>query len=229
MVFVERVIFLQQFSIEEKIISDGFLQNEKLKRKWIIGQLQKYYIIPNDPNLFDEHFFKNKPYHYMWTVLLREIKMMSKIEKSRNLTKTEKQKIIKQKEIFINKNLILAMLNDFDHQSKQTESSFIEKTKNNIENSRSYSEIEKQVEIFIKKINPKKYHYFKKPEIWKNAFKRIGLYHTFEEIIKYQNYRFSENDTINESLNTLSTLLQETDLTGINKLLPQITKLLGSE
>ena len=121
------------------------------------------------------------------------------------------------------------MLNDFDHQSKQTESSFIEKTKNNIENSRSYSEIEKQVEIFIKKINPKKYHYFKKPEIWKNAFKRIGLYHTFEEIIKYQNYRFSENDTINESLNTLSTLLQETDLTGINKLLPQITKLLGSE
>ena len=62
MVFVERVIFLQQFSIEEKIISDGFLQNEKLKRKWIIGQLQKYYIIPNDPNIFDEHFFKNKPY-----------------------------------------------------------------------------------------------------------------------------------------------------------------------
>lgn len=195
--------------IEKMILSDGFLQNEQLKRKWIIGQIYRYYIVSDTANDFTNHFFKNKPYSYIWTVLLREIKMLKKIEKSRNLNGKEKQRNIKRKEIFINKSLIINMLNDYDKQSNYDNHSITEQTKNAVKTSRSYSYIEKCITDFLKKVNPSKHKNFQKPDIWQNAFVGNGLYYTLEDMIKYQGYRFSENESMYESLKTLDKLIQK--------------------
>lgn len=195
--------------IEKMILSDGFLRNEQLKRKWIIGQIYKYYITSDTKNDFTNHFFKNKPYSYVWTVLLREIKMFKKIEKSRNLSEKEKRQNIRKKEIFINRSLILNMLNDYDEQSDHNDHNTTEQTKIAVKTSRSYANIEKHIAEFLKKTNPSKYKNFRKPDMWQNAFIGNGLYCTLADMIKYQGYRFSENESMYESLQTLDKLMQK--------------------
>lgn len=71
-------------SIEMQIWSDGYIQTDKLQRKWLVSQMLKYASGESD---FNKHFFADKPYVYEWHTTLNEIHRLSKM----SMTETRMQ------------------------------------------------------------------------------------------------------------------------------------------
>ena len=63
--------------IEKKILSEGFIQNETIYRKWITPEFLRY--TENcDTKAFAKRFIMGTPYSYVWTTITQEAKALSK-------------------------------------------------------------------------------------------------------------------------------------------------------
>ena len=194
--------------IEAYIKASGFIPNNNLWRRWVSVQMERHL------SEFDKYFFERKPYTYVWMILLKETKFLRKIEKSRNLTSVEKKQMITLRENLINKKIIIEIFNDYEDQTKsmfdQKTTELIQKHKTSLQKAKSYSEIEKIINHFLKTCPiPKK---LREPDVWKSSFKKIGTYHTIDNMIKFDNHCFSNDETKmsqTESLNKLNNMLKQ--------------------
>lgn len=101
--------------IERMILNDGYIPNTHLHRQWTTTQTIRHSqgILSDGKSDFDEYFIQKKPYKYSWQTVLSEIKTLRHIQESKALSEKEKQREISDKTRFINKNVIIEMMQDY--------------------------------------------------------------------------------------------------------------------
>lgn len=90
--------------IETTILSDGYIGNNNLWRRWIMAQMLRHYRGENNSSNFDKYFVSGKPFKYSWQTAANEIKVLSK------LTNTD----LSKRERFFNKSVICEMAKDYE-------------------------------------------------------------------------------------------------------------------
>lgn len=217
--------------IEKTILSDGYIPNANLWRRWIMAQMLRNYRNSNDKSAFDKRFISGSKYKYAWETTLNEMKALSHLE-GKELSKRER---------FFNLNVVKQMAHDYyPHLRKAVEAlpmrekrnmhfkhipwsaqniyyngnseelfwNEIEKNIENIDNANDYPSMVKALETFMKEcpLSMK----MPKPEAWKNAFKGAGAYYTMDNMIKFHNCRwFDYNNNKFLSLQKSLQLLEE--------------------
>lgn len=217
--------------IEKTILSDGYIPNANLWRRWIMAQMLRNYRNSNDKSAFDKCFISGSKYKYAWETILNEMKALSHLE----------GKELSNRERFFNLNVVKQMAHDYyPHLRKAVEAlpmrekrnmhfkhipwfaqniyyngnseelfwNEIEKNIENIDNANDYPSMVKALKTFMKEcpLSMK----MPKPEAWKNAFKGAGAYYTMDNMIKFHNCRwFDYNNNKFLSLQKSLQLLEE--------------------
>lgn len=200
--------------IENSIISDGYIPNTNLWRRWIMAQMLRNYRDKSGNSTFDKHFISGSKYKYAWETTLNEMKALS------HLTGKE----LNKRERFFNLNVTKEMANEYYLRLKKViatlpvqkrgntefkhipwsnqniyysnESNFWNKIERNIENIQkadNYPNMVKALKTFMKEcpLTMK----MPKPEAWKNAFKGAGAYYTMDNMIKFHNCKWFDYNT----------------------------------
>lgn len=185
--------------IANMILQDGYLPNKKLWRKWVMTQTLRF-TCTNTPVSFNTHFIANKPYQYIWETTIHELKAIAKEE-------THDRKTPRQ--LFYNKRLILAMLDDYAAKIPTCNISDIYRR---VQHADTYKTILYILTRFVKTY-PMPRSKSKKPTEWINAFYGTGAYYTMDNLIKFHKcviYDHSHNGshpmTMEESLQELNTI-----------------------
>lgn len=176
-----------QSPVASQILLDGYIENNRIRKKWLIAQMFQYGL--ND-ELFVRHFIQDKPYSYEWLTAKRSVSS-ERVRNKNNFTETVRQ--------FFTDDVLQKMqthyLNNIDEHIRQ-------KIKFNKQIKTS------TIHLFVEQ-NPMSLN-IPKSDVWFNAFKGSGAYHTMSELIKYHSCRFTIN---NKQLNIYESLSQLEQLT----------------
>lgn len=89
--------------IEEQIRKNGFVDNHRLWRRWVLSQVFRSYVNANGIKSFEARFLHGKPYNYEWDTAEADIKTL------RNMS----EKDLKKRSRFFNFRVIINMLRHY--------------------------------------------------------------------------------------------------------------------
>lgn len=178
---------LKTDEIEQQIMDDGYIQNQRLSRPWIPAQMMRHI------NSFNTHFIKRKPYIYQWTVALTELNKPGDAK-------------------FFTPHLIRQMASHYlkNSASKSPKAKLTRQKAYKIMKTTDARELTAQLPTFINLVRSE--NIAKCPE-WCQAFKNNGAYNTMVELIKFHNCRLFKNGAaldIYESLDELNIIAKNT-------------------
>lgn len=222
--------------IENAILSDGYIANSKLQRRWLMSQMLRHHKVNGIPN-FDKYFILSKPYYYEWKTTIDEINTLSQIS----------VKEMTERSRFFNANVISDMLNSY----KKNILEYAENLKNfklttrnkqvciqlsshpnmTINELKCYiGKYTKRIELCMKMQSSRKRIYgclhkalvdfakncpmpkdLEKSKAWINAFKGAGAYYTMTELVKFHGFRLSVNNTPCDLYESLSMIEKKTN------------------
>lgn len=95
--------------LRNQIIEDGYVRNTKLHRRWVMAQMFRmlnYHSYRTGKDGYDAYLVDNYSYHYQFTMMLEEVRVLSKLE-------TRNPESFTERSHFFNCDVIAATLNDY--------------------------------------------------------------------------------------------------------------------
>lgn len=211
--------------IMNQIIKNGYVRNSKLHRRWVMAQMFKMLSYENKygnyswqiEKGYDACLRNRYPYHYQFTMMLEEIRVISKLEKSGD-TET-----FRERTSFFNKDVVTTVCTHYVNDLED----YVEKLKERKCKGVPYKRVPRYGDIFVVDLDKKLYSKFMwsirtmtrctdytalyrelnkfvgmmiklpyntpKSKVWIDAFKGSGAFYTLLNLTMYHNCKIIDS------------------------------------
>lgn len=200
----------QSNAIANQIIMDGYVRNTKIHRRWIMAQMfhaLNYVSYDKRDSGYNACLIRMYSYQYTLDMMLEEVRVLSKLEAR------DKDSFMERSHFFTQK-VVVAVLDDYLNKLKQYVASLPEhKCKgtpykrvkgrdifcedldkklytpirdniSRVENAKSYAEMYKMLERFMRSVIKLPYD-TPKSKAWIDAYKGAGAYYTLKNLVQF--------------------------------------------
>jgi len=196
--------------IVNQIIEDGYVRNSKLHRRFVMAQMFKMLnYVSGWENGYDACLRNRYPYHYQFTMMLEEIRVISKLEQSGDI------ETFKERTSFFDKDVVTTVCTHYVNDLEDYVNNLKEKKCKGV----PYKRVPKYGDIFVVDLDKKLYHPFmwlistmkhctdyadlyrklnkfvnmmirlpydtRKSKVWIDAFKGSGAFYTLKNLTMY--------------------------------------------